>query len=375
MPSICVLSTVHRATNTRVFHKVAKAASSAGFDVSYVVHDPPADHDSDVTFHSLGRIHSRLQRWSHLPQAYRIARSLNSDIYHFHDPELLPVGVLLQTTTDARVIYDAHEDYGYNAIKYRKWIPRPIRPGIAKVFPKIQSTFANRIDAVITTTEPIAQQFRDFGHSNVEVIHNYPKTENISISDPPIERSKDITLVYVGSFEHIHGLMPMLQLIRELVERNKNVELWMLGSFSDELHKRKANQFIGDHNLRGNVEFVGRVPYQEIFSYLNRADLGLCLVDRKRCEYALPTKIFEYMYSRTPVLATDTQSIRPYISKNIGRLVSQNDPEEQSDAVEELISAPDRLEEMGNQGREQVKQQYNWESEAERLISIYESLL
>ncbi|WP_227134350.1 glycosyltransferase family 4 protein [Halorubellus salinus] len=375
MTSICVLSTVHDPLNTRVYHKEAKAASNAGYDVTMVAHDPPENHEGAVEFLSLGQAETRYKRWAHLPRAYTIARSLNSDIYHFHDPELLPIGVMLQRTTNAHVIYDAHEDYAYNAIEYREWIPGPIRPAISKTFPLIQSAFANRLDRVITTTESIAEQFIQFGHENVEVIHNYPKTENISIGRPPIKQSKEITLVYVGSFEHIHGLMPMLHLVRELSDRGASVELWMLGSFNEGHHERSAKEFIDNHNLQENIHFVGRIPYEDIFSYLNCADLGLCLVDQKRCEHALPTKIFEYMYSKTPVVATDAQSIRPYISREVGRLVSQTDPEGQADAIEELISDSTRLEKMGNRGRELVEERYNWEQEADLLVSIYESLL
>ncbi len=316
-----------------------------------------------------------MQRWSHLPRTYRIAQSLDSDIYHFHDPELLPVGILLQTTTDASVIYDAHEDYGYNAIEYREWIPTAIRPSIARSFPKIQSAFANRLDMVITTTESIAKQFRELGHTNVEVIHNFPKTKNITISDSPVEQSKDITLVYVGSFEHIHGLIPMLQLVDELNQRDYEVELWMLGTFADDKNEERAAQFIAQNNLSEAVQFFGRIPYEDIFPYLAEADIGLCLVDKERCEHALPTKIFEYMYSKTPVLATDAHSIRPYVTDDVGRRVSQTNPSEQADAVLNLVSDDEQLEQMGEQGRSLVMQKYNWEQEAQRLIEIYNSLI
>jgi len=373
MASVCILSTVHSPTNTRVFHKEAKAAATK-YDVSYVVHDPPKDIDSKISFYSLGSADTRFERWSNLPQVYTIARSIDADIYHFHDPELLPIGVLLKNTTDGSIVYDAHEDYGYNAIKYREWIPRIVRSPTAKAFPYIQSTFANRLDAVVTTTESIAEQFREFGHSQVKVIHNYPKTEGISIDEPPVRSSSNITLVYVGSFEHIHGLQPMLRLVQELHSQGKDIELWMLGSFTDRHNEQRASEFINSNDINDKIQFFGRIPYEKIFSYLNEADVGLCLVDQKRCEHALPTKIFEYFYSKTPVVATNARSIRPYVTEDVGRLVSQTSPQEQANAVLDLVSDRERLSSMGKRGRHLVEQEYNWEQEARKLLALYESI-
>jgi glycosyltransferase involved in cell wall biosynthesis len=375
MAEICVLTTVHNPLNTRVYYKEARAAVEAGHDVSMIAHDVPTDESYSVEFYSLGTAKTRLHRWLHIPRTYVIARKINADIYHFHDPELLPVGVLLAQRTDSGVIYDAHEDYGQNAIEYREWIPSQLRPTVKKTFPYIQSGLANRLDTVITTTASIADQFRRFGHSHVEVIHNYPRTEDISISDVPFEKQAEVTLVYVGSFEHIHGLIPMLRLISELVDRDTDIELVMIGEFDNAERERRANEFLEDHGIRDHVRFVGYVPYEQIFSYLHLGDIGVCLVDKKRCEYALPTKIFEYMYSRTPVLATDAEAIRPYVTSKVGRLVSQTDPPEQADAVLELHSNPDELDQMGKRGRELVKQKYNWENEARRLNTIYDALL
>jgi glycosyltransferase involved in cell wall biosynthesis len=208
----------------------------------------------------------------------------------------------------------------------------------------------------------------------VEVIHNYPRTENISISGEPFKKRADLTLVYVGSFEHIHGLIPILRLVSELVDRDTNVELVMIGEFDHTERERRANEFIENHGIQDHVRFMGYVPYEQIFTYLHLSDIGLCLVEQKRCEHALPTKIFEYMYSQTPVLATDAKAIRPYVTKEVGRLVSQTDPSEQADTVLELHSNPDEIEQMGKRGREYVEQKYNWENEAKRLDSIYRSL-
>jgi glycosyltransferase involved in cell wall biosynthesis len=285
------------------------------------------------------------------------------------------VGVLLQQRTDASVIYDAHEDYGYNAIEFRDWIPDPIRPIIEKTFPTVQSVLANRLDAVITTSESIAQQFRDRGHDRVEVIHNYPRTEDIMIKEPPTTPTGEITLVYVGSLDHMRGLLPMLKLVRELVDRDVDVELWFLGTFSNLENEQRAMEFLTENEIEDYVKLHGYTPYEAIFSYLHAADIGLCLVDKKRFEHAIPTKMFEYMYSEIPVLATDATGTSTFITEETGWLVEQSDVEKQADIVEENLSKKEYLRRMGKKAKEQVKKEYSWEQEKKKLILFYNSLL
>ena len=374
-PAVCVITTVHNPLNSRVFHKETRAAIDEGYDVSMIAHDPPEETDYNLRFYSLGQKKTRFQRWSHLPQAYELARDIDVDIYHFHDPELLPVGILLQQRTDASVIYDAHEDYGYNAIEFRDWIPYPVRPIVAKTFPTVQSVLANRLDAIITTSESIAEQFRDYGHNRVQVIHNYPRTEDIVIKEPPTNPTADITLAYVGSLDHMRGLLPMLKLMRELVNRNVDVELWLLGSFSNQENEYRAKNFLRENKIEDYVKLHGYTPYEDIFSYLHAADIGLCLVDEKRFEHAIPTKMFEYMYSEIPVLATDATGTSMFITEETGWLVEQSDVRKQADIVEEKASAKKQLKQMGKKAKEQVINKYSWEQEKRKLISFYDSLL
>ncbi len=375
MAQICILTTVHSPLNTRVYHKEARAAVDAGHNVAMIAHDTPTDDDYEVDFYSIGTIKNRFQRWSHIPRIYATARSMDADIYHFHDPELLPIGVLLSRQTGASIIYDAHEDYGYNAIAYREWIPSVIRPSVAKVFPWWQSALANRLDAIITTTESIAEQFRELGHHNVNVIHNYPKTNNITFDTPPVRPSDGITLVYVGTLEPARGLFSMLKLIKELTENGQKVELWALGTFGKEKYRQQSQSFIEQYGLENNIEFLGFIPYENIFSYLKTGDIGLCLVDPNLSKHALPTKIFEYLYSKTPVLSTDAIAIRSYITDSVGQLVEQNNHRKQANIIQEWCSNPQILAEMGSRGREVIEQKYNWQREASKLQSIYKSLI
>ena len=67
-----------------------------------------------------------------------------ADLYHFHDPELLWVGVLLKLR-GFRVIYDVHEDVP-KQIMSKPWIPRWARPIISKAVHLVEQLGARIVD-------------------------------------------------------------------------------------------------------------------------------------------------------------------------------------------------------------------------------------
>src|SRR5467141_3498823 len=109
-PRVVHLTSVHPPFDVRIFHKECKSIVRAGYDVTLI-----ASHDRDETRDGIrlkaipkqsGRL-SRMTRgfWS----IYREALRQDADLYHFHDPELIPLGLLLRMK-GKKVIYDVHEN-------------------------------------------------------------------------------------------------------------------------------------------------------------------------------------------------------------------------------------------------------------------------
>lgn len=373
MTSVDMLTTVHDPYDARIHHKEARTLADAGYDVSIIAHHPRAESVNGVDIVPIGTAGSRIERWAHLYRMYRTAAVRGSDVYHFHDPELLPVGMMLARTTDAAVIYDVHEDYE-NAVRHRNWIPDALTPTLSRGIPAVQSACSTQFDAVITATEWIAEQFQERGHANVTPVRNFPITENISIGDPPEQPEYEHTLVYVGSISETRGAVQMLRLVRELREREKDVGLWILGHFINDSIETSVRTYIRDNDLDGAIRLFGRVDHESVFSYLSAADIGLVLADADRYRYVIPTKIFEYMTVGLPVLSTDTLGPREYLPESAGVFVNESDTERQADLVEELLDDPDKMVQMGQAGRARVTDEYCWERESEKLLTTYSKL-
>jgi len=107
---VCHITTVHSAFDTRIFHKECKTLLNAGYDVSLVVQHARQETIDGIKIIPLKKPKNRLYRMIFLPfKAYKLALKQKADIYHLHDPELIPIGLKLKKL-GKKVIFDAHED-------------------------------------------------------------------------------------------------------------------------------------------------------------------------------------------------------------------------------------------------------------------------
>lgn len=363
------LTTAHTPTDTRIFDKEATSLANAGFDVGILAHDAPNDNRNGVTFFDLGSPSTRLERWQSIPKVARKAKRLDASVYHFHDPELIPVGLYLSATTDSVVIYDVHEDFGHK-VTGREWVPDPLKTLLSYSIPPLEQFAARRFDAIVTATERIEGMFADSNEA-VSTIHNFPRTEGLPTVKESKSRTAEYVLGYVGGLNELRGIHRMLRVLDILCDRGVDVELWALGSWSTNADKHRAKRFIRDRGLEQRTRFPGYLDYEDMFQYLYGADIGLALLDTKQFETAIPTKQFEYLYSGVPVVATPLNAVVRFVPEEYRYIAPQDDAYSTADIVETALKTEYDTIEM----QSLVEEQYSWESEARSLVSLYDELL
>lgn len=142
---VCILISVHLPFDIRIFHKEAKSLAKAGYDVTLV-----AQHDKDeivdgIRIVPLPKPKSRLERMIRTVwMAYRKALKIDADVYHFHDPELMPVGLLLKRH-GKRVIYDVHEDVRRQNLS-KPYVPALLRQPISAMIGALEAFSARCFD-------------------------------------------------------------------------------------------------------------------------------------------------------------------------------------------------------------------------------------
>ncbi|CAM3003080.1 glycosyltransferase family 4 protein [Halobacterium salinarum] len=363
------LTTAHKSTDTRIFDKEATSLADAGFDVGILAHDAPEGERNGVQFTDLGSAPSRTDRWWSIPKVARIAKQLDASVYHFHDPELIPVGLYLTETTDGAVVYDVHEDYSH-VVTTREWIPNTVSEPLSYVIPKVERAAAKRFDAIVAVSDWIAAPLRKLGPP-VTVAHNFPRTETLQPATERIEREQTHVLCYVGGIQELRGIYRMLDLLRVLRNRGVDVELWVLGAWSPDENHAQVAQFVQQHELEDYVQFPGYLDYEKMFQYLHSADVGIALLDTNHYKRGVPTKFFEYLYAGLPIVTTPVDAVSKFMPEEFCQVVSQGDAETAADAVEAALQEDHNASEM----RALVGEKYSWEHESAKIINLYDHLL
>jgi len=108
--SITHLTSAHPRYDTRIFLKECCSLAKV-YHVSLVVADGLGNEEKDgVGIYDVGIEEGRFGRiFQTTKKVLAKALELDSDLYHLHDPELIPVGLKLKKM-GKRVIFDAHED-------------------------------------------------------------------------------------------------------------------------------------------------------------------------------------------------------------------------------------------------------------------------
>lgn len=361
------LSSAHPRFDTRIFVKQS-CSLSLKYKIFLVVADGKGDNIlNNVNICDVGLFKGRKNRILNAPKAiYKKALEINADIYHLHDPELIPIGLKLKKL-GKKVIFDAHEDLP-NQIQSKHYLNPFIKKILSTLVRAYEKYACRRLDGIVAATPFIRDKFLKININTINV-NNYPKLEEFSEISSSNEK-KVMQVCYIGGLADVRGVVEMVNAI-ELVKSES--KLIVAGNFADKNLELKVKKLTGWKK----VDFLGYVGRDEIKRTLEHSIAGLVVLHPTQSYIdALPVKMFEYMCAGIPVIASDFPLWRAIVNDaDCGHCINPLDSHAIARSIDYFMNHPLESQRMGENGRKAVLEKYNWNNEESKLFNFYEKIL
>lgn len=361
---ICHLSSAHRPFDTRIFQKEARCLVKNGFEVVIIAQHDKAETIDGVTIIPLPRPKTRPERMTlTVLRLLRTALKTPADVYHFHDPELIWVGVVLKLMTGAAVFYDVHEDYP-RLFLHKPWMKNIlVRKIVSFAFRHAEKTAVRFFDRVIAVTEDIAANFPP---EKTVLVRNFVSLDVIDSIAPHPTGKKLPAVINMGSLEYNRGIVEIVNAAGIL---DGAIELWLVGNWTSEDLRRDCEQSPGWKYTK----YFGFLKPEEAFAILKTADIGLhCVYPNDFYLAGLPTKIFEYAANGIPAVMTRSRHWETLFSDFV-LFADPRNPQDIAEKIKRLIDDEALRKSMGKKGRAFIECDCNWERESLALIEAYRS--
>ena len=360
---IIMMTTVHKATDVRIFHREAKTLLGAGLSVCVIGPHPRTEWVDGVMISAIPKRHRRLLRlvlgWTVLKQALQ----LSGKLHVFHDPELFWVAFGLMVA-GKKVVFDCHENPPMQVL-HKPWIPKPIRWVLVPAVALALWVGARIISGVIIATESVTKLFPQ---RRTVLIRNFPAPEGLEISrqgNPTQLRSNIV--IYAGGLFRARGIQELVEAFRGI---NSSAQLWLVGEFEEEEFQRQILD-----SLPGNVVWHGAMEYPEVLKLYRESKIGaVVLYPTPNHRHSVPTKMLEYLGSGLPVIASDFPEWSDILD-GCGVQVDPHDSGQIRDAIQRLLANDSRIAEMSAVACERIMKQFTWKDEGQKLVDYCSRLI
>ena len=278
------------------------------------------------------------------------------DVIHLHEPmaPILPLTVLEYSNT---------VNVGtFHACRNRQHLYRMSRPVIKRWRSRLHGSIAVSPAAMRYVSEAFPGEY--------EIIPNGIDVDHFSQRAVPWPQYQDgkTNLIFVGRLEKRKGLRYLLEAYGRLKWDMPDLRLIVVGPGTPD---KDSYHVLSSQNLQ-DVEFVGRVPYDDLPRYYASADV-FCSPATGGESFGIV--LLEAMAAGKPIVASDIEGYRGVMQHGIqGRLFQNKSVESLASELQTLILDPDLRRKMGEQGSTTAPQ-YRWQVVARRVEQYYESCI
>lgn len=362
---VCHITSAHSRYDVRIFVKECVSLAKSGYDVTLIVNDnnPDEINEGVKIISTKFKPKNRLERFSNSKKLLLSkALEVDADIYHLHDPDLLPLGNKIKKM-DKKIIFDSHESVP-EQIMDKPWIPKVLRGCVSRLYTKYEKNSLKNYDAVISVTPHIVERLLKI-NLNTVMVTNYPIIDFKS----KVSRDPNNSICFAGGISDQWSHDKIIKAIENI----DGVEYILAGVGTKEY--MDLLQSLPGWN---KVNYVGKVPHQEVKNIYSKSSVGMALnySNQAKGEGTLGnTKLFEFMEAGLPVICSDYRLWKEIVEgNNCGICVNPNDIDAITKAIRYILNNPKKAKIMGDNGRKVAIEKYNWGTQEKVLLSLYGKL-
>jgi len=358
------------ATDNRV-HKVATTLLKMGFEVTLVGRLLPYSTELQPRTYSTRRFSLWFNKGPLFYANYNIRLFFyllfkNFDVVVSNDLDTLLGCFVATEITKKELVYDSHE--------YYTEVPELVdRPWIKARWEEIEQGIVPKLKHCYTVCQSIADIYNAKYGTSFKVVRNVPNQilENTYDEDyqPPFPTDFPV-IIYQGAVNIGRGIEESILAMHQV----ENARLVVIGD-GDIL--RDCQSLVKREKLEEKVILTGRKPINELQQITRFATIGLTVEKDIGLNYrfALPNKLFDYIQSEVPVLASELPEIRRIVDGyNIGITIPETTPELIAKNINAMLKSPESMVSW-KKNCSIAKEELCWENEEKILIDIYKQLV
>lgn len=362
-------------TDLRVYNE-AKALIEKGHEVTVVVWDRLKQHQKEDFIEGIRvyRIHNdfsmnllpndilRNPFWWYKSYKKGIEirkKDFDYEVVHCHDLDTLAAGILLRNKTGCKLVYDAHEIFGY-------MIEENVPTFVSKAAFLLEKKLVKKVDHIITVNEPLQRYFKEISKKPIQIVMN---CKNIKTYEYTETKNNIFTILFIGSIDRGRMFPEIIDTIGNI----SNVKFVIAGKMEN---IKLYNQVKYVASKYKNVEFLGQIPFSDVMDLTFNADIVINPMDSslRNSKITTPNKLLEAMAAGKPIICNKNTHAGDLTEKyNCGITVESN-LESIKNGILKLRDNPDLCKELGKNGLNAAISKFNWSQQKEKLLNIYKNI-
>lgn len=290
------------------------------------------------------------------------------DAIHTHE-EACFYGAVLSRLWRIPHVYDMHSSLAQQFINFNvtksAWIH--------KILQFFEKRALKSSDAIIAICPYLGEHVKSSGvDRRVFIIENTPEADMFFASQDPSRPSlrEDIrfkgrpVVLYAGTFEHYQGLDLLMESVPKVVKEKPDVLFLLIGG--DKAALEQYRKWSEEHGVARNVMLMEKIPVQEVSQYTELAEV---LVSPRTSGTNTPLKIYSYLRSGRPIVATNLVTHTQVLNQEIAILTEPN-PEAFARGIIDALGNPD-VRGMAERARRVAEEKYSYNEYVAKTSRLY----